>query len=83
MTRWIVFSLAACVAATIVALGFDDTPAKAHNEYQRGYVYSSATNCTWSRADKGHGSGGGYNYAFTRSRYAQWTPYGDLHCGRN
>lgn len=72
------FSFAAFVLTLI-----SSSEAEAHTVYNRGNVYASSTNCTWSRADKSHGTGGGQHYAFTRSTYAQFTPWGDLHCGRN
>jgi hypothetical protein len=74
---FVAFGLAVCASILL-----SNSEAEAHTVYNNGYVYASSTNCTWSRADKSHGTGGGQHYAFTRSKYALYTTRGDLHCGR-
>jgi hypothetical protein len=76
------FSWFSVYTILVVALTLTiDTPAEAHTKSQKAYTYASVSNCTWGRADKRHGSGGGYHYAFTRSKYARWTPWGRMDCG--
>jgi hypothetical protein len=59
--------LVAVVAALI------GVPVYAHVVYEDGHTYWSDTNCTWSRAEISHGSGGGYSKANLKSERNYFT----------
>lgn len=76
--RWLI-PLAVVTVMSVVVAG----PAAAHYIYDKRTTFGSDTNCTGGRGEVSHGPGGGYAKADTYSWYAQWTPYGNLDCGRD
>ena len=46
-------------------------PVYAHVNYEDGHTYTSPYNCTWSRSEISHGSGGGYSKANLKSEQNQ------------
>ncbi len=59
-------TLLAVVGASIAV------PVYAHVIYEDGHTYTSPYNCTWSRSEISHGSGGGYSKANLKSEQNEW-----------
>ena len=60
--KWVLGIVVAVIAASIGG------PVYAHGIYEEGHTYTSTYNCTWSRAEISHGSGGGYSKASVVSK---------------
>ena len=59
--KWVLGIVVAVIAASIGG------PVYAHVVYEDGKTHTSPYNCTWTRAEISHGSGGGYSKATIRS----------------